>query len=31
MKIAIVSDFGHMECLGFILEIYKNNKIDIDV
>lgn len=31
MKIAIVSYFGHMECLGFILEIYKNNKIDIDV
>jgi hypothetical protein len=31
MKIGIVSDFGHMECLGFILEIYKNNKIDIDV
>lgn len=31
MKIAIISSFGHMECLPFILEIYKNANINIDV
>lgn len=29
MKIALISKFGHLECLGFLLEIYKNNIIDI--
>jgi hypothetical protein len=29
MKIAIASEFGHMECLGFLLETLQNNEVTV--
>lgn len=29
MKVAIVSKFGHMECIGFFLELLKNHEVTI--